>query len=203
MLLLLLVGAGFMLLRPPPRPATASTPATDTPSADITSDRPATGASAPSPAPLDSPDASTTTVDLATELTTNLQPGRIAFLTLSIDPTAGTAQLTAARGSAGRAKALPVRPRPGYLRVDAFDASGALTFSASVPDPTNRHLEHPSAEDPHQLTTTVIRDPDAPLHLRLPGESQATRLILYRLSPDAPSATAPWAPFATVTLPRS
>ncbi len=144
-----------------------------------------------------------TATAIATTLATNLQPGRIAFLTITFDPDHATARVTAARGTAGRAKAFPPVPRAGQLRVDAFDATGQLTFSTSVEDPTARHVEHPSDADPARFTTTVFRNPDAPLHLRLPGESRAARLVFYRLSADAPPATTPWAPVSTLSLPTS
>lgn len=170
---------------------------------------PAEPAPVPRPVPIPTATATATATPpptataIATTLATNLQPGRIAFLTITFDPDHATARVTAARGTAGRAKAFPPVPRAGQLRVDAFDATGQLTFSTSVEDPTARHVEHPSDADPGLLTTTVFRDPDAPLHLRLPGESRAARLVFYRLSADAPSATTPWAPVATLSLPTS
>lgn len=128
-------------------------------------------------------------------------PGKMVFFQVHLTDT-GTVTLEQAKGANGRAKPGALRNSPGWIRVDAFDASDQLTFSETVEDPTRRFLEHPTSNNDGSMTRTIIEAESGSLFVRVPGESLATRLVLSRWSPTTSDGSTPWQSFTTIEFPK-
>ncbi len=155
----------------------------------------ATGSEAAPPIP-----ASSLPPILASTIAESRGVGRMVFLefTLSRD---GSAQLIGAQGARGRAKPSVLQRTPGHIRYDAYDRSGRLTFSGTVPDPLHQRWEHPAEDDSDRIAVTIAAPSHAPLFLRIPGEADAFSLVLRRpSSPQSNETEFTWDAFAAFDL---
>ena len=181
-----------------PEESTKSGPAQETPNRAESTE---TGGS---PTPSQSPQPSVEPLPALTLkqiLNDYMVPGRMVFFTVYINDS-GNIILEQAQGAIGRAKPSPLRHMPGWIRVDAFDANGQLTYSETVEDPTRRFLEHPTNSDDGSMTRTIVERASGSLFVRVPGESQATQLVLSRWSPAVANSTFPWQPFTSIEFPQ-
>ncbi len=158
------------------------------------------GSSPPSHSPLEPSVEPLPDLALKQILDDYMVPGRMVFFTVHMN-NSGNIILEQAQGAAGRAKPSPLRNMPGWIRVDALDANDQLTYSETVEDPTRRFLEHPTNNDDGSMTRTIVEQASGSLFVRVPGESQATRLVLSRWNPDVATGTSPWQPFTSIEFP--
>jgi hypothetical protein len=85
-----------------------------------------------------------------------------------------------ATGAGGRAKPAAVQHGLGQLQYEVFSPAGERTFTGSVEDPLHRRLEYEDEQQLGKLRATVVDQNEGLLHLRLPGEADAARIVFYR-----------------------
>jgi hypothetical protein len=175
-------------LRPTDQPPTPPASAAQTPTVPTQPPGPVEQVSAPS-SPAAAAAAASQSAPAGDSLRTiqeNGAPGRILFLDFSLDSSG--LRLVGATGAAGRAKPLGLRPGPGFIHYEVFDAVGQLTAEGSVEDPTQRRVEFPASAGDGRIASTIITNPSGTLAVRLPGESSPYRIRFYRdRNPVAPS----------------
>jgi hypothetical protein len=168
--------AGRYFQRTPSRAVVPPAPPADAPPTPLPTRESNTAANQPS-VPI-SPDLSTE--HLQRTIAANLVPGRMLFLDFSLGPT--SLALTGAQGAAGRAKPTPARDDPGFIRYDVFDSTGRLVIEGTVEDPTRRRIEFPASSDDGRIASTAQSAAAGTFAVRLPGESDAARIVFSRLT---------------------
>lgn len=110
----------------------------------------------------------------------NMVPGRMVFLDFALS--AEGLRWIGATGAAGRAKAEVPQTGLGFVRYEVFDRAGRIAAAGSVVDPMHRRIEHPAEGNEGKIAIAVFHAPAGVVAVRVPGESDAARIVFFRES---------------------